>query len=60
MCGERHTEGRRHLQRAGRLDREGQVENCEGAGKGPRDGDVKRIIIIIIILVYRIKDRQNP
>jgi hypothetical protein len=32
----RHTEGRRHLQRAGRRDRERQVEIGEGAGMGPR------------------------
>ena len=41
MGGKRHTEGRRQLQRAGRLDIEGQVENCKGAGKGLGDGELK-------------------
>jgi len=62
----RHTEGRRPLQRAGRRDRERQVESCEGGGKGRMDAEVKGIIkiiiiiiIIIIILGCRNENRQN-
>ena len=45
----RHTEGRRPLQRAGRRDRERQVDSCEGAGKDRMDFGMKGIIIIIIM-----------
>jgi len=47
--GERNTECRRLLQRAGRRDRERQVDSCEGAGKDRMDFGMKGIIIIIIM-----------